>query len=494
MKRGLLSLIIILFLSACQQRQSPGEKIPVASPEPAQVIDQPAAVVLDPAIASTTGDENYNGSIQQILASFHIPLISSSSGNLEFVKRNGDKVRIDLHPIRKQYDLILFDAENDPLPVNFKDLEKSASRYFPRNTPGKIARNAKQAIPEPVLQNIDSLIEVSKVPDSLRPGRQKTLVLPVPDTAKSFSHRDIPGIRWVEERIDTRSNLSVIFENDLITYANTDRYFTNGVTFRLQSAWISQMKLARLMIPYRHPSRSVYSLQLVQNMYTPRDTRIEPTFDNDRPYSSILVLGYSKQNIDANRKIKITNEAWFGYLGPYSPGAYLQTLVHKTFPTNDKPLGWESQIKTDVILNYNISLEKTLISRPGFEFSGTALARAGTLYTQGGAGFNMHAGKFESNGMQTLGPRKSAWQYYFFIHAEGYAVGYDATLQGGLLNRDNIFVLKAGDVRHLVGKADFGFRVSYKGTGIELAQHWLTSEFDGGLSHKWGRIQLIFNL
>lgn len=494
MKRGLLSLIIILILSACQQRQSYREKTPVASPEPTQIIDQPAAVVIDPAMASSTGNGNNEGSIQQILDSFHIPLISSSSGKLEFVKRNGDKIRIDLHPIRKQYDLILFDAENDPLPVHFKDLQKSASRYFPKNTPGKISRNTYTEIPEPVLQNIDSLIETSKVPDSLRPGRLKTLVLPIPDTARSFSHRNIPGIRWVEERIDTRSNLSVIFENDLITYANTDRYFTNGVTFKLQSAWISRMNLSRLMIPYRHPSRSVYSLELVQNMYTPRDTRIEPTFSNDRPYSSILVLGYSKQNIDANRKLKITNSAWFGYLGPYSPGAYLQTLVHKTFPTNDKPLGWESQIRTDVILNYNIILEKSLITRPGLELSGTAVLRAGTLYTQGGAGFNMQAGKFESYSGPVLNSVKSAWQYYFFIHAEGYAVGYDATLQGGLLNKDNVFVLKGNELKHVVGKADIGFRISYKGTGIELAQHWLTPEFDGGLSHKWGRIQLIFNL
>ena len=53
-----------------------------------------------------------------------------------------------------------------------------------------------------------------------------------------------------------------------------------------------------------------------------------------------------------------------GYIGPYSPGSYMQTLVHRAFPTNDEPLGWETQINTDIILNYSIEAQKALMNNP----------------------------------------------------------------------------------------------------------------------------------
>ena len=74
------------------------------------------------------------------------------------------------------------------------------------------------------------------------------------------------------------------------------------------------------------------------------------------------------------------------------------------------------------------------------------------------------------------------------------AVVYNALLQGGILNHDNIFTLRSNEVSRLVGRAQVGLHFTYKSTGIELAQHFLSPEYKGGLWHKWGRISLLFKL
>jgi hypothetical protein len=286
----------------------------------------------------------------------------------------------------------------------------------------------------------------------------------------------------------------VTFENDLITYANTDRYFTNGITFSLKAAWIGRIRLSSLMIPYRHPSSASYSLSLVQNMFTPTDTRVAPLLHNDRPYASYLYLGYSKVTSDPVRMLKLTTEIDIGYTGPRSPGAYLQTLVHGTFPTNDQPLGWETQIKTGPIVNYTIHLEKALINRDQLMLSTSAYVKTGTLYNQIGTGFRLQAGRQEPSFSSGTATRTSHWQYYFFLNARGALIGYDATLEGGIFNRNEVFTLSTNEISRWVASAETGFRITYKGTGLELAQHYLSPEYKGGLAHKWGRISLLFDL
>ena len=99
------------------------------------IIDHPAAVffrhgMLD--VKASAGNEN--GSAEKILNPFHIPIISSSNGKMEFIKSNGDKVRLDISKLPSRYDVVLFNAVNDPVPCYFKDLRKAAADYFADKT------------------------------------------------------------------------------------------------------------------------------------------------------------------------------------------------------------------------------------------------------------------------------------------------------------------------------------------------------------------------
>jgi hypothetical protein len=248
------------------------------------------------------------------------------------------------------------------------------------------------------------------------------------------------------------------------------------------------------MIPYRHQAYVTYNMSLVQDMYTPTDTRVSPTMENDRPYSSYLYLGYRKTTADKFRNLKISSQLDAGYIGPYSPGSYLQTLVHNTFPTNDVPLGWETQINTDVILNYTIEVQKALVKKENISLLAGTEIQAGTLYTNAGVSLEFQAGKFEPVFGLSANEKWPAVQYYFFARTEVDLVAYNALLQGGMFNNNNIYTLKANQISQVVGNAEAGIHARYRGIGIELSQNYLSPEYKGGLWHKWGKISLLFKL
>jgi len=487
---------IILLLASCNQNRTTRERSSEQQASTPVVVDHPAAVILNPQQKDKLTDQSgLLSPVEKILHPFHVPVIFPDRRQLDFIKSNGDRIRLDSRQYAGRYDVILFDAVNNPLPCLLRDLHKVAWSYFlhPNNGAG---RQPGQVNPDQMVTVPDKNMATRSGKDfTRRQGHTRTFILTLTDTSSvPFAVRYIPGIRWVENRIDTRSSLTVTFENDLITYANTDRYFTNGITFSLQAPWLGKMQLSRLMLPYRHKSISSYSLHLVQNMYTPTDTRIAPVLHNDRPYASFLYLGFRRITSNPQRNFRLTTELDLGYIGPYSPGSYLQTLVHSTFPTNDTPMGWETQISTDVLLNYNIRVEKALVAEKNFMLAANASLKAGSLYTNAGTGFRLQAGKQENYFGSKESTDKPGWQYYFFVQAAANVIGYDATLQGGLFNHENIFRLDAKEISHVVGNAEAGFQVLYKGTGLEVAQHWLTPEYKGGMSHKWGRISLIMKL
>ena len=325
--------------------------------------------------------------------------------------------------------------------------------------------------------------------------RNKKIVVQVSDaSSRKLISRTIPGIEWIEQSVDSRTILKIDFENDLITYSNTDRYFTNGIRFDLQSAWLAGSPMQKLMIPYRHRSYATYNLSMVQNMYTPTDTRVAPELSSDRPYSSVLYFGIRKKVADIEHNLILTSELNLGYIGPYSLGSSLQTVVHKTFPTNDKPLGWETQINSDIILNYSVQAQKALVNKENLTLLAGLDAEAGTLYTNAGAGLQLQAGKAEPIFGLNENQQWPELEYYFYAKTDISFVAYNALLQGGMFNHDNVFTLKKNEIHPVVGNAEAGIHFMYKGIGMEIAQHLISPEYKGGLWHKWGRMSLIFKL
>jgi len=493
--RFLIAVIFsVLLFTGCHQQ--PGEKPIIKIGDTTIFIDYPVAVVIPNNRADQALKIEKETVVEKIHASRQIAVLDSKAGTMVFVKTNGDRITLEISKLSVRYDIVLFNTVNDPLPCRLADLHDVMLQLF--NNPVK-----ETTVIEPIqermfkqLKNANTSRQKQRVNFLSRlKNRGRRLVVSIPDTStKIFIPRMIPDICWVVQRIDTRTILRITFENDLITYANTDRYFTNGISVELQNPRLARSPLQRFMIPYRHTAFVTYSLRLVQDMFTPTDTRDAPTLLNDRPYASYLYLGYRKTIADPARKLRISSQLDLGYLGQYSPGSYLQTLVHKTFPTNDIPQGWETQIKTDLILNYDFQVQRAIVRMNKLILLATASAKGGTLSDKAGVGFQFQAGKAEPLFGLDENKKWPNLEYYFFVKADAGLVAYNALLQGGMLNRENVFTLKSNEISRFVGSAETGIHFRYKGTGIELAQHFLTPEYKGGYWHKWGRIMLLFKL
>lgn len=291
---------------------------------------------------------------------------------------------------------------------------------------------------------------------------------------------------------DTSSVLKISLENDLLTLPNSDRYFTSGITIDMQARWLGIIPLQKIMIPYGNNASKNYNIYIVQDIYTPTDSKIAPAMKGDRPYSSTLYIGYRQSVIDPIRKLKISSQLDAGLIGPYTPGSFLQKLVHKSLPDNAAPMGWETQINTDLILNYNSEIMKAIIANKNTTLFAGLDIKAGTLYDNIGAGLQLQKGNGGNVFRLASKDRKAKIEYYLFAKIHISFVAYNALLQGGMFNHNNIFTLKAGEICRVVANSELGIHVEYKSIGIDLVQHHLTPEYKGGLWHKWGEVSVTF--
>lgn len=82
--------------------------------------------------------------------------------------------------------------------------------------------------------------------------------------------------------------------------------------------------------------------------------------------------------------------------------------------------------------------------------------------------------------------------WYFYGRAQPALVLFDATLQGGLFNRNNPYTLPASDIRRITFQADYGIALVLRKWYFDYCQSFLSPEFNGGLSHRWGGIRIGF--
>lgn len=289
------------------------------------------------------------------------------------------------------------------------------------------------------------------------------------------------------------------FDNDILD--NTDRFYTNGILLQYICPAFSSSPLSKLMVPYWRPGINYYGMSLVQNMYTSSKTKVGGILYGDRPYAAYLYLSAFKITNDPVHRMRQVSELQLGVIGPASLGGVVQTWFHQAVPSNDKPQGWEYQINNDLLLNYLVAYEKGLVSKRNLELNLTGYGILGTVHTEVNAGFYFRAGLFNPY-FKTLGFSKRSvnrangtrnTQAFAFLKATGTACGYDATLQGGLFNRDNAYTLPADSISRFQFNGSAGVAVSWGAARLDIEQHLISPEFTGGLWHLWIGVGLTFS-
>jgi hypothetical protein len=260
--------------------------------------------------------------------------------------------------------------------------------------------------------------------------------------------------------------------------------------------------MRKLMLPYWSSGMNYYGIAVVQNMFTPSTTKKGGIQYGDRPYAAYLAIESFKITNDPGHAYRQTSGITAGIIGPGSYGEWVQRSFHNNVPTNNEPLGWEYQIRNDLVLNYTVSCEKGVVHGRNAELLVYTTGNLGTLYTNFSAGAHFRAGWFNpyftnlgvgrKQRLAEAGLKKS--QFYLFVKGSGKAVGYDATLQGGLFNHSSVYTLPGGHLSRFVFQGSCGLTLSLNGVGLDIEQFLLSPEFGGGLWHKWVHVGLTFSL
>jgi lipid A 3-O-deacylase len=290
-------------------------------------------------------------------------------------------------------------------------------------------------------------------------------------------------------QLNTNQYFRFNYDNDYFT--KTDEYYSQGITLDIAHPAISKFILAKLLWK---PYKTIPQYGITFNLfgYTPTSIKSDEILYGDRPFEANITLKTYLLQVDDKHKQKVATAFSVGVMGKAALGFDIQYNIHR-WTKNPLPLGWQNQIKNDVILNYQFNYEKQLVSIDNhFLLNAATEGRLGTLNTKASAGFNFMAGRFTKRFMPIAKKRKT--EYYFYGQGNVNVIGYDATLQGGIFNRKSPYTIGSKDVNRITFQADAGVIVNFKKLYLSYTQSFVTKEFTQGKYHRWGGVSVGFAL
>jgi len=284
--------------------------------------------------------------------------------------------------------------------------------------------------------------------------------------------------------------LKVKWANDV--FFQTDQYFTNGFNLEYYSRTNSHSFINILHLPDQRYAKTYYGWGIQQDIFTPEDFKFNSNQFSDRPFASYFVLASRKIQTDDVNKLITSSEIEVGLFGKYSGGEWIQNSIHSLLPTSSFVAGWENQVKSDLIINYGIELEKGLLNHQHASLSGYVGGKLGSQHTYANAGFRVRSGDIQDYFKNENFSSKTSWQGYFFTGLGGKYVLYNATIQGGLFS-DNPH-LHSPAISSYVYEFESGFNMSFKRINLEIGAKYLSPEFKNGTNHVWGYISFMICL
>jgi hypothetical protein len=280
------------------------------------------------------------------------------------------------------------------------------------------------------------------------------------------------------------------YENDFITMI--DYYYTSGMNIELVSPSLKKNLLNKVFFRVAG-SKMKYGLALDHYAFTPLHIINDEILYGDRPYAGCISVSSFQTAIDERRRRRISTSLALGIIGPATQWKSVQTFLHKHVIAAPQPMGWDHQIKNDLILNYKVNFEKNVIGTNFFILNADVEAAAGTINDKLSTGLSIMLGKFNDPYKFSARP-VNKWQLYVFGHSFFSAVAYDATLQGGMLNKKSPYTISNAQMERFTLQHQIGLVAHHKKISIELSESFLSKEFKTGRSHIWGGLGIGIDL
>lgn len=286
---------------------------------------------------------------------------------------------------------------------------------------------------------------------------------------------------------DLNSNSYFRFNYDNDFFAAADKDYTQGYNLELVAPILERNPLKVLLLTPKD-TKLKYGISIEHIGFTPQEYQLPEIQFGDRPFAAAIMLKSFVVATDTVRKSRTTSSLSLGIIGPGAFGREMQAGIHRLID-DKKPLGWQHQIKNDVVLDYQLGYEKRLWSYNRLiSLQTLANAQLGTLFTHLSAGINSTIGIIDS----PFTKNTKGFRLYMYAQPTIKLVGYDATLQGGIFNRDSPYTISAAEVERLTAQFDFGVILKTRTLYFEYSRSLITREFENGQASAWGGVKIGF--
>lgn len=276
------------------------------------------------------------------------------------------------------------------------------------------------------------------------------------------------------------------FDNDM--FFQTDYYYTSGENIFFIHPSISKSPITKIFIPKLNDDDIEYNgIFINHEMYTPTDTPSDTVKAGDRPYAASLSLGQFQVIENAKRGYRLTSTLNIGVIGEFAFGAEIQSLIHNITPS-EQPIGWDSQISNDLLLNYSFRFDKRLYEVNGFEWLASTYTTLGTVNTDISASTKIRVGLMDTYFSSYSPKKQSGFKTWLELGYSLKFVVYNAYLQGGVFNRTSPYVKDASEIKRLISTFEAQFILQYNKHRLIFDSYHLSPEFNDSMSHAWGRI------
>ncbi len=284
---------------------------------------------------------------------------------------------------------------------------------------------------------------------------------------------------------NNKSAISFQWDNDVLFH--TDYYYSQGLFFKLYSPKLEKNPLNYLLFNLPN-SKNTYSLNLIQQVFTPLEIRDSVVRIDDRPYAGLLYLRSEKVSVNSNFNMILRSSMDLGIRGPYSFAQQTQYYYHK-IGSIVLPQGWKYQLTNFPVINYNLAARKALYNYSNYdEFSGTAEVRAGSIYNDISIGAHLKLGLFDN----IFGDKISDFEFYSTFDASMKYVFYNGTLQGDLKNNPNPHQIYPPDINDFVFSYSAKASLRYRKFGINFSWFYLSPEFLNAKNHRYNSLSLQY--
>ncbi len=278
----------------------------------------------------------------------------------------------------------------------------------------------------------------------------------------------------------------ISYDNDL--FRGTDRFYTQGIGIDVFSSRLIKNPINVILLRLKNSNRDRYGIEFRTHGCTPTTIVSDSVLLGDRPYAGVFSFGAVRTSQQIDKKLRLTSQFEIGLIGPAALGEQTQTEIHKI--TGSKiPLGWQHQIKNSPIINYTLRLEKeTPLRIPSF-FNSTvhAQTKVGTFQTNVSTGIEFSLGRRN----HPFSEATHRFEYYIYSQSSALLMGYDASLMGGVVNRDG-YHLSYSELNSLILKQHIGFVFAIPHFSIAFDFAFISREIKKGVPHSWGGLRLTF--